>query len=93
MEALIDLPIGMGFLQKARNLRAIARFNADMVILHHGGHDLVPLLAFATTNLPPVAVLNHADHVFWLGSSITDMVVNQPRAGARLQRCEEIHIA
>jgi hypothetical protein len=52
-------------------------------VLHHGSFDVVPTVALAVHDCPPVAVLNHADHLFWLGSSVTDMVINLRTAGSR----------
>src|SRR5215510_4674444 len=63
-------------LEKARRLRDSALRFADLVVLHHDADDVVPSVAFATKACPPVAVLNHADHQFWLGSSVSDMVIN-----------------
>ena len=60
-------------LQKAYWLREIARQSADLVVLHHGAFDTIPSVAFSVRDCPPVTVLNHADHQFWLGSSVADM--------------------
>lgn len=73
--ALLALPAHFSLRAKAARLRAIAA-KADLVVLHHGGWDVVPSLAFAVGDGPPVVVLNHADHEFWLGSSIADLVIN-----------------
>jgi glycosyltransferase involved in cell wall biosynthesis len=83
---LIVLPGKIGLLARARMLRGIAQAHADFIVLHHWGSDVTPVVAFATRDLPPVAVLNHCDHAFWLGSSIADIVVNQREAGARLSK-------
>lgn len=79
---LISLPSEAGFCQKARWLRNASRRSADLVVLHHCGFDMVPTIAFAVPDCPPVAVLNHADHLFWLGSSVSDMVINLRTAGS-----------
>lgn len=73
---MASFPSGSRLFQKARWLREIAQKSADLVVLHHDGHDVVPTVAFASNDCPPVAVLNHADHQFWLGSSVSDMVIN-----------------
>jgi hypothetical protein len=72
----------VSLIQKAWWLREIARRHADLVVLHHDSSDLVPLIAFAAPECPPVAVLNHADHQFWLGSSVADLVINLRTKGA-----------
>lgn len=70
------LPATSSRVEKAAWLRALARKAADLVVLHHHPWDVVPSIALATDDLPPVAVLNHADHVFWLGSSIADTSID-----------------
>jgi hypothetical protein len=71
---LIVLPPS-GLLSKALALRTVVQQDVDMVILHHHPDDVVPVVAFATDRCPPVAVLNQAHHVFWLGPSIADTVI------------------
>jgi len=61
--------------ETAAELRALAR-ESDLVVLHHHSEDVVPIIAFARQGGPPVLILNHADHMFWLGSSISDGVIN-----------------
>ncbi len=60
----------------ASRLREIAQ-GFDVVILHIGNQDVVPVLAFADPRLrPPVAFLNHSDHMFWIGAGVSDIVIN-----------------
>lgn len=73
---LIALPHSTGNCQKARWLREIARKCADLVVLHVDPVDVVPSLTFAVDNSPPVVLLNHADHLFFLGSTVADMFIN-----------------
>ena len=79
---LVLFPPGSNLCQKAQWLRKMARQGADLVVLHHGAFDVVPTVAFSVNGCPPVVVLNHADHLFWLGSSVSDMVINLRTAGA-----------
>jgi len=81
---LIVIPSRTGFCHKAQWLRGTARRGADLVVLHHCGFDMVPTVAFAVPGCPPVAVLNHADHQFWLGSSVSDLAINHRTEGANL---------
>ena len=67
---------GMSLEQRAVRLRNIAQNEADLVVLHQHPQDVVPTVAFAVSDCPPVVMLNHADHVFWLGSSVSDMVID-----------------
>ncbi len=68
----------------ARKLREIAQ-GYDAVVLHTYGQDPVPLMAFAEPDKrPPLLLLNHADHLFWLGASIADVVINMREAAQDL---------
>ena len=50
--------------------------NFDQIILHIDPQDSIPILAFSNTALQtPVLFLNHADHTFWLGASVADIVI------------------
>lgn len=69
---------------RARALRRLAR-TGEIVVLHINPYDIVPLIAFADRrNLPPIALLNHTDHLFGLGVSTADLYVNQRESGAQL---------
>jgi hypothetical protein len=67
---------------RASALRALA-WSTDVVILEAHENDVVPSLALASaTGRPPVVLINHAEHVFWVGASIADVVVSlRPAAG------------
>ena len=82
--SLVVLPTGAPLSAQARWLREFARSSADLVVLHHYREDVVPIVAFAAGGGPPVAVLNHADHLFWLGSTVADAVINQREVGRDL---------
>lgn len=71
-----ELPRERALKERALWLRALARQNADLVVLHHCPWEITPTVAFAVKETPPVAVLNHADHLFWFGSSVADIVIN-----------------
>jgi hypothetical protein len=83
-------------LTKAKMLRNAAA-SADIVILHIHPYDVVPLIALADKqHSSPVMFSNHADHLFWLGVGISDIVVNfrdsgaalaQARRGVEAERC------
>jgi hypothetical protein len=73
-------------LARAAMLRSAAG-GADLVVLHIHPFDPVPLLAFADPRgRPPVILLNHADHVFWLGLGVADLVADIRGPGAELTR-------
>ncbi len=79
---IIDLARGSdSLLSRAKNL-ASAASDVDLVVLHVHPDDVVPVLAFAASGeRPPVVLVNHADHVFWLGTSIADLVLCFRRSG------------
>jgi hypothetical protein len=74
-------------LERAGRLREIACQRADAVVLHTHMDDPLPLLAFAVADTPPVLLMNHADHVFWLGASVADLVAEIRLSGQELTRC------
>jgi glycosyltransferase involved in cell wall biosynthesis len=81
---LVTLPQGSHHCQKALWLREMARRNADLVVWHLIGPDVTPTAAFATHECPPVVLIDHCDHLFWLGSSVADIVVNLRTIGAEI---------
>lgn len=72
--------------ERALQLRRFAQSQADLVILHHHPYDVIPVVALATSETPPVALLNHADHIFWLGGSVADMVIQLRAISRELSR-------
>lgn len=82
---VVVLPQQAGLLKKAKWLRELGR-HFDYVIFHATGHehDVLPTVAFADRRGPPVAIVDHGDHLFWLGSSVTDLVISLRHIGARL---------
>jgi hypothetical protein len=66
----------------AMELRELAR-NFDAIVLHFHCEDVVPLIAFADPEtMPPILLLNHADHIFWIGPSISQLVISLRDAAA-----------
>ena len=76
--------------QRAAWLRRVSR-TFDFVVLHTCPHDVVPLLAFARAGGVPVALANQADHVFWLGTSVADAILNLRPAGRTLTQTRRFH--
>jgi hypothetical protein len=81
---LTVLPANAPVQSRASAVRQAAQQNADLVILHTDPSDVIPTVAFATEDGPPVALVNHADHLFWLGPSVCDLAINLRTVGARL---------
>lgn len=77
---LLNKKIG-NILTWSQELRKIA-MAADVVVLHIYTDDVIPLIAFADKRyIPPIIFLNHTDHKFWLGVSISDIVAHQRYSG------------
>ncbi len=73
-----------GILAWAAQLRRLAAA-ADLVVLHVHPYDVIPAIALADKAVtPPVVYVNHADHVFWAGAAVTDLLADLRTAGARL---------
>jgi glycosyltransferase involved in cell wall biosynthesis len=71
---------------QAKLLRKIAA-TADLVVLHTYNFDVVPIIAFANKEQsPPILFLDHADHLFWLGASINDVVISLRESGMCLAK-------
>lgn len=59
-------------LERAGQLRTLAT-EFDLVVLHAHPFDSVPVIAFARGG-PPIVLLNHAGHSFWVGREVADVV-------------------
>jgi hypothetical protein len=72
---------------RAAALEAVAA-DFDLVVLHTHPFDVVPCIALAgldrTGRRPPTILLNHADHLFWVGLASSDLVIHLRASGARL---------
>jgi hypothetical protein len=80
--SLHDSPLGL--CGRAKILRDIAYSWADVVVLHTHQFDPIATMAFGIEGGPPVIFLNHADHTFWLGVSVADIVANLRSAGQQI---------
>jgi len=68
----------------AAALRGLASA-ADTVVLHVHPYDIIPSLALAREEaLPPVIFADHADHAFWVGAEVSDVVAGLRESGSRL---------
>jgi len=60
----------------AIRLREEAWKHADRVVLHVHPWSVVPVVALGIPGGPPVILLNHLSQKFWLGGSVSDLVLN-----------------
>lgn len=60
--------------ERAYILRYVSTVSKEIILYHHP-YDAVPIVAFSHNTCPPVMLLNHAHSWFWLGASITDIVL------------------
>ena len=71
-------------LKRARQIQTVSR-NYSRVVLHVHMDDILPLLAFSEDNESPEIVhFNHADHRFWVGSTLPNRVIEMRTWGKRL---------
>lgn len=76
------LDSGIPTLERADMLKSIAQRLADLVILHIDPNDPLPGIAFSDNGRTfPVLFFNHADHVFSIGQSVADFVLDFRRSG------------
>ena len=62
--------------QKALKLRELG-LKYEYIILHTHMEDVIPTIAFGTSKFTrPVLLYNHASHMFWIGKSIADLVLD-----------------
>lgn len=81
---VIFLKDSMTDIEKALELRKIAS-GYSRVILHIHMHDVVPLIAFGSQQFKrPIILFNHADHIFWVGVSIADIVADIRNKGQKI---------
>lgn len=63
-------------LKRAYKLRQLAAVYSK-IIIYTNNSDPTPIVAFGTTSFTnPIIYFNHADHLFWLGISIADIVAD-----------------
>lgn len=88
-------------MQRASEIRAIAQ-HACIVVLHIHPHDPLALVALSQwRERPLILMMNHADHLFWLGASVADHYISfrstghdisQQRRGITAEMCSVIPI-
>lgn len=68
-------------MQCASEIRAIAE-HACVVVLHIHPHDPLALVALSQwQDRPLILMMNHADHLFWLGASVADHYISFRHSG------------
>lgn len=74
----------VSLLSRAGSLRKLAFENADYVVLHVAVWNVIAPVAFGLDGGPCVVLVNHAAHIFWVGVSVADLVLNC--RGSELER-------
>ncbi len=79
-------------LAQAIELRRMCQ-KSDFVALHLYPYDIVPVLALATgCDAAKVILVNHADHIFWVGGSISHCIAHLRRQSTRfLEERRQLH--
>ncbi|WP_407401492.1 glycosyltransferase [Chryseobacterium sp.] len=79
--------INNSILESANLLKDILYKDFDIIVLHTHPNDVISNIAFSDPNIDiPIAYLNHADHVFWYGVSISDCVIQIREANIELDK-------
>lgn len=68
--SLIDKP----YAQRVATLQDVLCYQAKKIFYHIHPDDSIAVAALAAVPRPQVITINHADHVFWLGSALSDIV-------------------
>ena len=81
---IINLSSEKKYLEKSLKFRELAS-KYEYVILHVHMYDVLPVLAFGNKEFRrPVLFFNHADHIFNVGVSISDMFLDIRKSGREL---------
>lgn len=67
--------VSLSLVDRVKALQTQLSHQADKIFYHIHPDDSVAIAALAAYPRPQVMAINHADHVFWLGSSLVDIVV------------------
>jgi len=60
-------------IEHARELHSFAN-KFDRIVLHINRNDIIPIIAFSSIAIP-VYFMNHADHCYWSGIIVTDVLL------------------
>ena len=77
---------GTANIKQAQELWAMAASLADVVVLHIHPQDVSAIIAFAEPSEIPVCFMNHVDHLFWLGTTLADRVIEFRELGRQWTR-------
>lgn len=58
--------------------------DSDVVVLHTHMWDPLPSVALSRAGTPLVLAVNHADHIYWTGVGVVDMILNIRQSGESL---------
>ena len=66
---------GKPYTERVGELQKLISERAGKLFYHIHPDDSVAVAALAAVPRPPVLTINHADHVFWLGSALSEVTV------------------
>lgn len=73
---------GKSISARVKYLEEISK-NFDVIVLHSHPEDVIPLLCYSNSNIP-ILFVNHADHRFWVGRSISNLILEIRESGSIL---------
>lgn len=74
---IIDLQEKQHQWEKRLSLLVYMIESSSAVVMHTHPYDALAIIAIRkSTSRPPVAYMNHADHVFWLGANVADLYIH-----------------
>jgi hypothetical protein len=77
---------GTSNIKQAQELWTMAASLADVVVLHIHPQEVSAIIAFAEPSEIPVCLMNHVDHLFWVGTTIADRVIEFRELGRQWTR-------
>lgn len=82
--SVVECPRDESMTMKSSIIRQQLQSGYDAIVLHQHPDDAVVVAALSCEDLPPVAMRNHSDIMFSLGTSVSDVVIEYREAGRQM---------